>query len=93
MDDLLDNLSSLGDISNAYNANQCMTDFINTFKTTLDTHAQLRKQTRKEKKKKIKAMDNKGTFNVDKEQKYIVCTIAQCIKEQNQTLWKEFKKY
>ena len=45
VEDLLDNLSSLGDFSDAYNANQCMTDFYNTFKTTLNKHAPLRKQT------------------------------------------------
>ena len=51
VEDLLDNLSSLGDISNAYNANQCMNDFINTFKTTLDTHSLHHYVNRRDKKK------------------------------------------
>ena len=78
-EDLLDNLSSLVDISNAYNANQCITDFINTFKTTLDTHAPLRKQTRKEKKLRSKPWITKGLLMLIKHKNklYAHCTVYQ----------------
>ena len=87
---LLDNFSNLGNISNPCNANQCMVDFIGAFRNTLNKHAPLRKQTRKEKKLRSKPWITKALLISIKHKNKLY---AQCIKEQNETLWQEFKKY
>ena len=87
---VLDNLSNLGNISNPCNANQCMVDFIDAFRNTLNKHAPLRKQTRKDKKLRSKQWITKALLISIKHKNKLY---AQCIKEQNETLWQEFKKY
>ena len=66
---LLDNLSNLGNISNPCDANQCMVDFIDAFRNTLNKHAPLRQADTERKKTEIKAMDNKSASNLYKAQK------------------------
>ena len=52
--DLLDNLSIIGNGCGEEDENSLMRNFINIFNDTLNNHAPLRKQTRKERKLKSK---------------------------------------
>ena len=73
-----------------FNASYLMSTFIGTFSDTLNVHAPLHKQTRKEKKLKMKPWLTKGTL------KSIKCknqVYVKCLKEQNSEQWKYYKKF
>ena len=60
--DLLDNLSIIGNDCGEEDENSLMRNFINIFNDTLNNHAPLRKQTRKERKLKSKPWLTKEIF-------------------------------